>query len=35
MELISNKEKALKTNDIDIHRLLGLYELDKVKEIKI
>ena len=35
MELISDKEKKIKAIDIDIHKLLDLYELDKTKDITI
>ena len=35
MESISKKEQEFKTNDISIHKLLGSYEVDKIKEMKI
>ena len=35
MEIISNKKQEVKTNDISILKLLGLYEVDKIKEMKM
>ena len=35
MEIISNKEQEFKTNDISILKLLGLYEVDKIKEMNM
>ena len=35
MEIISNKEQEFKTNDISILKLLGVYEVDKIKEMKM
>lgn len=37
MQLIFNKEKNLKANDMDtcIHKLLDMYELDKTNDMKI